>query len=298
MRIPTRNGVGASRVSLPIGPWPTMLDFLLERMPDISREEWLHRFANDLVLNVDAQPVQATQAYTPHTKLYYYRHIANEPVLPQKASIVFEDEHLLVADKPHFMPVTPAGRYVQQSLLVQLKHLTSNDELVPLHRIDRETAGLVMFGKRLQDRDAYHALFRDKEMHKVYEAVAAYDPALELPRVHISRLQQDELFFRTQEVDGEPNSETRIRLLKVEGTRALYQLEPVSGKRHQLRVHMMALGLPLEGDQFYPIVLRGPEDEEDFSKPLQLLAKSVAFTDPVTGEAREFHSALRLSLAL
>ena len=298
MRIPTRNGVGASRVSLPIGPWPTVLDFLLERMPDISREEWLHRFANDLVLNVDAQPVQATQAYTPHTKLYYYRHIANEPVLPQKASIVFEDEHLLVADKPHFMPVTPAGRYVQQSLLVQLKHLTSNDELVPLHRIDRETAGLVMFGKRLQDRDAYHALFRDKEMHKVYEAVAAYDPALELPRVHISRLQQDELFFRTQEVDGEPNSETRIRLLKVEGTRALYQLEPVSGKRHQLRVHMMALGLPLEGDQFYPIVLRGPEDEEDFSKPLQLLAKSVAFTDPVTGEAREFHSALRLSLAL
>jgi tRNA pseudouridine32 synthase/23S rRNA pseudouridine746 synthase len=298
MSIPTRNGVGASRVSLPIGPWPTVLDFLLERMPDISREEWLHRFANDLVLNVDAQPVQATQAYTPHTKLYYYRHIANEPVLPQKASIVFEDEHLLVADKPHFMPVTPAGRYVQQSLLVQLKHLTSNDELVPLHRIDRETAGLVMFGKRLQDRDAYHALFRDKEMHKVYEAVAAYDPALELPRVHISRLQQDELFFRTQEVDGEPNSETRIRLLKVEGTRALYQLEPVSGKRHQLRVHMMALGLPLEGDQFYPTVLRGPDAEEDFSHPLQLLAKSVAFTDPVTGEAREFHSALRLSLAL
>ncbi|MEN9618533.1 MAG: Ribosomal large subunit pseudouridine synthase [Pseudomonadota bacterium] len=298
MSIPTRNGVGASRVSLPIGPWPTVLDFLLERMPDISREEWLHRFANDLVLNVDAQPVQATQAYTPHTKLYYYRHIANEPVLPQKASIVFEDEHLLVADKPHFMPVTPAGRYVQQSLLVQLKHLTSNDELVPLHRIDRETAGLVMFGKRLQDRDAYHALFRDKEMHKVYEAVAAYNPALELPRVHISRLQQDELFFRTQEVDGEPNSETRIRLLKVEGTRALYQLEPVSGKRHQLRVHMMALGLPLEGDQFYPTVLRGPDAEEDFSHPLQLLAKSVAFTDPVTGEAREFHSALRLSLAL
>jgi tRNA pseudouridine32 synthase/23S rRNA pseudouridine746 synthase len=267
-------------------------------MPDISRDEWLHRFANDLVLNVDAQPVQATQAYTPRTKLYYYRHIANEPVLPQKASIVFEDDHLIVADKPHFMPVTPAGRYVQQSLLVQLKHLTGNDDLVPLHRIDRETAGLVMFGKRLSDRDAYHALFRDKAMHKVYEAVAAYNPALELPRVHTSRLQPDELFFRTQEVEGEPNSETRIHLLKTEGTRALYQLEPVSGKRHQLRVHMMALGLPLEGDQFYPTVLRGPDAEEDFSRPLQLLAKSVIFTDPITGEARAFHSALRLSIAL
>ena len=298
MRIPTRNGVGPSRVSLPVGPWPTVLDFLVARMPDISREEWLDQFAQQLVLNEAAQPVAATQAYTPHTKLYYYRHIANEPVLPEKASLVFEDAHLLVADKPHFMPVTPAGRYVQQSLLVQLKHLTGNDDLVPLHRIDRETAGLVLFGKRLQDRDAYHALFRDKTMHKVYEAVAAFNPALELPRVHTSRLQPDELFFRTQEVPGEPNSETRIQLLKTEGTRALYQLEPVTGKRHQLRVHMMALGLPLEGDQFYPTVLRGPDAEEDFSHPLQLLAKSIAFTDPVTGEAREFHSNLRLSITL
>jgi tRNA pseudouridine32 synthase/23S rRNA pseudouridine746 synthase len=298
MRIPTRHGVGASRVSLPVGPWPTVLDFLLERMPDISRDEWLHRFGAGLVLNDDAQPVAATQPYTPHTKLYYYRHIANEPVLPQKARIVFEDAHLIVADKPHFMPVTPAGRYVQQSLLVQLKHLTGNDDLVPLHRIDRETAGLVMFGKRLSDRDAYHALFRDKAMHKVYQAVAAYNPALALPCVRKSRLQPDALFFKTQEVDGEPNSETRISLLKTEGPRALYQLEPISGKRHQLRVHMMALGLPLEGDQFYPTVLRGPDAEEDFSHPLQLLAKRVAFTDPITGEAREFHSALRLSLAL
>jgi tRNA pseudouridine32 synthase/23S rRNA pseudouridine746 synthase len=267
-------------------------------MPDIARDEWLHRFAHSLVLNEEAQPVAATQPYTPHTKLYYYRHIANEPVLTEKARIVFEDAHLIVADKPHFMPVTPAGRYVQQSLLVQLKHLTGNDDLVPLHRIDRETAGLVMFGKRLQDRDAYHALFRDKAMRKVYEAVAAHNPAIELPRVHTSRLHPDELFFRTQEVVGEPNSETHIRLLKTEGTRALYQLEPISGKRHQLRVHMMALGLPLEGDQFYPTVLRGPDAEEDFNHPLQLLAKSVSFTDPITGQAREFHSALRLSIAL
>jgi len=296
MRIPTRNGVGPSCVSLPAGPWSNVLDFLVDRMPDISREEWAERLAHQLVLNEAAEPVAATQPYTPHTKLYYYRHIANEPVLPDKASIVFEDDHLLVADKPHFMPVTPAGRYVQQSLLVQLKHLTGNDDLVPLHRIDRETAGLVMFGKRPQDRDAYHALFRDKEMHKVYHAVAAFRPELALPRVHSSRLVPGEPFFRTQEVSGEANSETRIRLLRVDGSRALYQLEPVSGKRHQLRVHMMALGLPLEGDLFYPTVLRGPDEEEDFSQPLQLLAHSVAFTDPVTGQAREFHSARQLRL--
>jgi tRNA pseudouridine32 synthase/23S rRNA pseudouridine746 synthase len=196
------------------------------------------------------------------------------------------------------MPVTPVGRYVQQSLLVQLKHLTGHDDLVPLHRIDRETAGLVLFGKRLQDRDAYHALFRDKALHKVYEAVAAYNPALELPRFHTSRLQPDEIFFKTQEVAGVPNSETHISLLKKQGTRALYQLQPISGKRHQLRVHMMALGLPLEGDQFYPTVLRGPDAVEDFSNPLQLLAKRVAFTDPVTGEVRAFQSFMRLRIAL
>jgi tRNA pseudouridine32 synthase/23S rRNA pseudouridine746 synthase len=263
-------------------------------MPDVSRDEWLHRFAHGLVLNEVAEPVPATQAYTPHSKLYYYRHIANEPVLPEKANIVFEDDHLIVADKPHFMPVTPAGRYVQQSLLVQLKHLTGNDDLVPLHRIDRETAGLVMFGKRSADRDAYHALFRDKAMHKVYEAVAAYNPSLELPRVHTSRLQPDELFFKTQEVPGEPNSETRISLLKVLGTRALYQLEPISGKRHQLRVHMMALGLPLEGDQFYPTVLRGPDAEEDFSQPLQLLARRITFEDPIRHQTLSFCSARTL----
>ena len=290
--IPTRNGVGASRVSLPIGPWPTVLDFLLERMPDISRDEWLQRFEDQLVLDESGQPIQATQSYTPHTKLYYYRHIANEPVLHQKASIVFEDAHLIVADKPHFMPVTPAGRYVQQSLLVQLKHLTGNDDLVPLHRIDRETAGLVMFGKRLQDRDAYHALFRDKALHKVYEAVAAYNPALPLPRVHFSRLAPDALFFRTQEVAGEPNSETRISLLRVKGTRALYQLEPISGKRHQLRVHMMGLGLPTLHDGIYPQLT--PEGASDFSKPLQLLAKNLGFVDPISGRAMAFESQQRL----
>ena len=296
MRIPTRNGVGPSRVSLPAGPWPTVLDFLLARMPDISRDEWLHRFEHGLVLNEAAQPVAATQAYTPHTKLYYYRRIANEPVLPEKASIVFEDDHLIVADKPHFMPVTPAGRYVQQSLLVQLKHLTGNDDLVPLHRIDRETAGLVLLSKRPEDRNAYQALFRERIVHKTYEAVAARPTGAVLPLVHRSRLVEDARFFRMREVAGEPNSETHVRLLREAGDHALYGLAPVTGKRHQLRVHMLALGTPIEGDQFYPEVRKGPDDAEDFRHPLQLLARSVSFTDPVTCQSRHFTSQRHLSI--
>ena len=294
MPMPTRNGVGPSCVSLPVGPWATVLDFLVERMPGISRQEWTQRLQAQSVLNEQGEPVTVAQAYTPHTRLFYYRHIDNEPELPFEASIVFEDERLLVADKPHFMPVTPAGRYVQQSLLVQLKHRTGCDDLVPLHRIDRETAGLVLFGKRPQDRDAYHALFREQRIHKTYHAVAAYRPTLSWPRVHTSRLVPGEPFFRMQEAPGAANSETRISLLQHQGARALYQLEPLSGKRHQLRVHMMALGLPLEGDLFYPQVRRGPDEPEDFSQPLQLLAQGIAFVDPVTGQDTAFESQLRL----
>jgi tRNA pseudouridine32 synthase/23S rRNA pseudouridine746 synthase len=296
MHIPTRNGVGPSCVSLPAGPWATVLDFLVERMPDITRQTWLERIDCELVLNDAGRPVSADQPFAPHTKLYYYRHIANEPELPAQARIVFEDDHLLVADKPHFMPVTPAGRYVQQSLLVQLKQLTGHNDLAPLHRIDRETAGLVLFGKRLPERDAYHALFRDKHIRKIYHAVAAFNPALTLPCVHTSHLVPGEPFFRMQEAPGPANSETHIRLLHMKGLRALYQLEPITGKRHQLRVHMMALGLPLEGDLFYPTVLRGPDEAENFSQPLQLLAHGIEFTDPHTGQTRQFASQLQLSI--
>jgi tRNA pseudouridine32 synthase/23S rRNA pseudouridine746 synthase len=290
MHIPTRHGVGPTRVFLPAGPWPTVLDFLVDRMPHISRGAWAERLRNQSVLNAEGQPMLLTQPYTPNTRLFYYRHIEDEPHLPEQASIVFEDDHLLVADKPHFMPVTPGGRYVQQSLLVQLKNLTGCDDLAPLHRIDRETAGLVMLGKRPADRDAYHALFRQQHIHKTYHAIAPFRSELTWPRTHTSRLVVGEPFFRMQEVPGGANSETRISLLRTDGSRALYQLEPVSGKRHQLRVHMLALGLPLEGDLFYPEALRGPGAPEDFSQALQLLAQRIAFTDPVTGAERVFDS--------
>ncbi len=298
MPIPTRNGVGPSCVSLPAGPWLTVLDFLVERMPDISRQEWTERLQVRSVLNEQGEPIQAAQAFTPHTRIFYYRHVPNEAKLPFEASIVYEDERLLVADKPHFMPVTPAGRYVQQSLLVQLKNRTGCDELVPLHRIDRETAGLVLFGKRPNERDAYHALFRNQQIHKTYHAVAPYRAEMSWPKVHKSRLVNGEPFFRMQEVPGLANSETRISLLRYEDASGLYQLEPVSGKRHQLRVHMMALGLPLLGDLFYPQVLRAPDDPEDFSQPLQLLAKRISFVDPMTGIEKAFESRLHLLMRL
>ena len=300
-RLPTRHGVSPSVVAVPTAKassrqtMPSVLDFLATRLPGIARSEWAERLAQGLVLLEDGQCAQAAQSCRPGQRLYYYRSLAHEPLLPMQARTVFEDAHLLVVDKPHFMPVTPVGRYVQQSLLVQLKQSTGNDDLVPLHRIDRETAGLVLLGKRLPERDAYHALFRDKAIFKSYLAVAAYRPDAALPPVHTSRMAEDPAhFFKMREIPGMANSETRLQLLRHDGQRGLYQLQPLSGKRHQLRVHMNALGLPIEGDQLYPEVLRGPDAEEDYQNPLQLLAQAIAFTDPVTGEARRFESALQL----
>ncbi len=296
IQLPMRNGVSASVVSVPQGA-PHLLDFLAQRMPGVSRQQWSDRLAQGLVLHENGQAALPDQSCQPGQRLYYYRHLADEPVLPFQAQVLFEDAHLLVVDKPHFMPVTPSGRYVQQSLLVQLKRQTGCADLVPLHRIDRETAGLVLLGKRLQDRDAYHALFRDHQIHKTYHAVAAHAPQLKLPLLYASRLVPGEPFFRTQEVPGPANSETRIALLHTDGQRALYALEPISGKRHQLRVQMNALGIPIEGDPFYPTVLRGPDAPEDFGQPLQLLAKSLRFTDPITGYARAWTSGLHLTLS-
>ena len=162
--------------------------------------------------------------------------------------------------------------------------------------IDRETAGLVLLSKRPEERSAYQALFRDRVVQKTYEAVAARPTRASLPLVHRSRLEEDVQFFRMREVAGKPNSETHVRLLREAGDHALYGLAPVTGKRHQLRVHMLALGTPIEGDQFYPEVLKGPDDEEDFRHPLQLLARSVSFADPVTAQSRHFTSQRHLSI--
>ncbi len=296
-QMPVRNGVSASVVAVPAGHWPSLLDFLAQRMPGIPRSEWAQRLSQGLVLQESGQSAQADQPCQAGQRFFYYRNVTDEPLLPMSAAVLFEDDHLLVADKPHFMPVTPSGPYVQQCLLVQLKRLTGLDDLVPLHRIDRETAGLVLLGKRLHEREAYHALFREHHIRKYYLAVAAHAPDLQLPRTYSSRLVEDPAhFFKMREAPGDVNSETRIALLQHRDGRALYQLEPITGKRHQLRVHMNALGIPIEGDQFYPHVLRGPDEPEDFTCPLQLLAHAVHFTDPVTKALREFKSQLNLTL--
>jgi len=294
--LPLLDGVSASRVALPPGPWPTVLEFLCERFPHIDKMQWQERMAQQKVLQHDGFALSANAPYQPHQTIFYYRQVDSEAALPVDAHVLFEDAHVVVADKPHFMPVTPSGPYVQRSLLVQLKRTTGCDALTPIHRIDRETAGLVVFCKQPAERTQYHALFKQQRVSKCYEAVAPYLEDLATPHVHKSRLEEDTRFFLSREVAGEPNSETRISLLRRLQNMALYQLEPVTGRRHQLRLHMLSLGIPIAGDQFYPTVKKGPRAQEDFGLPLQLLARRICFTDPVTGQLRDWRSQRQLQL--
>ena len=301
--IPALNGVAASCVALPpmkAAPWATVLDFLAQRMPAVQRADWARRLDSGQVLAEDGTALALQAPYRGGTRIYYYREVPDEVPVPFEENVLYQDAHLVVADKPHFLPVTPGGRYVQQTLLVRLQRRLNMPQLAPLHRIDRETAGLVLFAVQPAERGAYHALFSGRTMHKRYEAIAPHTAAFDWPQTRISRLEEHPCdFFRMREVEtsdkAAANSKTHIDQLERRGPWACYGLEPVTGKRHQLRVHMEAMGLPIVGDQLYPSVMHGPDDLENFSEPLRLLARSMRFTDPITGQTRHFESQRQLA---
>ena len=286
--LPTKNGVGPSCVGLPAGNWRSITDFLVERFPAITREVWLERMAHQLVMDEFGGLVTPERPYPGPMRIYYYRAVDVEARIPFEEAVLYQDDHLVVADKPHFLPVTPSGHYLQETLLVRLKKRLGIDTLIPIHRIDRETAGLVLFSTQPDERNAYQAMFRDHAVTKHYEAIAPWRQDLTWPIIRKSRIVEDEPFFRQREVPGQPNSETHMDVIEKSGGLARYALSPVTGKKHQLRVHMNALDLPILNDRMYPPVAETPDD--DYRLPLQLLAKSIAFTDPVTGQARHFQS--------
>jgi len=281
-----------SRLQLPPGDWPSLLEGLCARFPRIDRAQWADRFARGRVQDAQGRALAPDQAWQVGLEIVYFREVADEPVIPFAEAIVHQDAHLLVADKPHFLPVTPAGAYVRETLLARLVARTGNRDLVPLHRLDRLTAGLVLFSTRPDTRDAYQRLFRERRIEKVYDALAPALPHLAFPLERHTRLAPGEPFFRMAEVPGEPNARTRIEVIDGNGPAWHYRLHPVTGRKHQLRVHMAGLGAPILGDDLYPQLFAGaPADA-----PLQLLAKELTFDDPLTGQRRTFTSGLSLRL--
>jgi len=294
-RFPPRDGVPASRLQLPQGPWATVFDGLVAHFPQIGVLIWRDRIERGRVLDAQGEPVTAQTPYRLGAEIGYYREVVDEPVIDAVERILHVDAHLVVADKPHGLPVAPTGAFVTQTLLTRLVATLGNADLVPLHRIDRGTAGLVLFSADPASRAAYQAPFRESRITKTYEALAPPLPGLVFPMTRHSRIERGEPFFRMAEVDGTPNSETHIDV-RERGTRTWrYALSPVSGRKHQLRVHMAALGAPILHDPWYPTL---QDDVDDTRPPLQLLARALAFDDPLDGRPRRFESEFRLSESL
>jgi tRNA pseudouridine32 synthase/23S rRNA pseudouridine746 synthase len=287
--LPVVDGVAPSRQTLPAGGWETVLDFLAERHASVGADAWAARMRKGEVADETGARLTPSSPYRAGACVFYYREPEEEPRVPFEEHVLHRDAHLLVADKPHFLPVTPAGRYLRETLLVRLKRLTGERHLVPVHRIDRETAGLVVFSVEPSTRGAYASLFQRREVTKVYHALAPANDSLDFPVTRRSRIVAGEPFFRMREAEGEPNSETRVALIARAGAESLYEARPLTGRKHQVRLHLAALGIPVTGDRLYPEVLP-PSAPEDFDAPLKLLARSVSFRDPLTGRERHFES--------
>ena len=290
--LPLRDGVAPSYLWLQdaAGSWSNMLDFLAARFPGVTAEVWRQRMARGEVVNQDGVALTPASPYRRGDCIFYYRDLeGSEAPIPFTEQILHQDAHLLVVDKPHFVPVIPTGRFLHESLLVRLKKKTGLADLTPIHRLDRETAGVIIFSHNPASRGVYQAMFQQRTMDKTYEALAGMLEGRSFPFVHRSRMVDADKFFLMREEEGEPNSETQVDLIERRGALGLYRLNPVTGRKHQLRVHMAALGVPIVNDNFYPhVVPSGMADNYD--APLKLLARSIAFTDPLSGDVRYFES--------
>jgi tRNA pseudouridine32 synthase/23S rRNA pseudouridine746 synthase len=277
----------------PAGAWVAVRDHLVARFagaiaaPQVDAMLRAGRF-----MGTDG-PVEPDMPYRPGLFVWFHRDFVPEGRVPFEIGVVHRNERILVVDKPHFLATTPRGRHITDTAQARLRRDLELPELQPAHRLDRLTAGLVLFVLRAEDRGAYQTLFRDRLVRKEYEAVAPHDPAVTLPVTVRSRIEKERGVLAAREVPGEPNSESRVELLGHRGGYGRYRLLPVTGRTHQLRVHLNSLGLPVLNDPVYPLIRQAGPD--DYARPLQLLAKVLEFTDPVTGEPYRFESRLRLA---
>ncbi|OYD71593.1 pseudouridine synthase [Rhodococcus sp. OK302] len=308
--LPVKNGVGPTRLRIPAsGPWATIAEYVVAKFDHLDSENLYRRFDDGEFVGIDGYSICRSTELSAHQFVWYYRELPAEDPVPFHEEILHVDDDLVVIDKPHFLPTTPSGRYLRESALVRLRVRLDNPDLTPIHRLDRGTAGLVMFSARPATRGAYQSLFEKRQVSKVYEAVSARPPTWdqdapaldgrEVPLVYSNHITARRGELRVVvDASREPNAET---LIEVQGTgvsasgRTVLQtvLRPHSGRMHQLRVHLAALGAGILGDRRYPDLL--PDAPDDHSLPLQLLARELEFTDPLSGRPRRFVTRRTLS---
>ncbi len=298
--LPVRDGVGATRLHVPMsGEWPTVGAYMIERFFHLDPEGLLSRFDRGEIVARDGRPLTRETPLGVEEFIWYYRDPPVETYLPLEIEVLHQDADLVVIDKPHFLPTIPGGKFLQNSALIRLRNLLGNDELAPIHRLDRATAGVLMFSARPQTRAPYQLMFEKRQVQKVYEAVSARPAEWDASRFplvyrnHIVKL-RNELKVKVDD-QREPNAETQIDLIDADERVVHTLLRPHSGKMHQLRVHLAALGLGILNDPFYP-ELRG-EAPDDLDRPMQLLARELHFVDPLSGASRMFSTTRTLQEA-
>jgi tRNA pseudouridine32 synthase/23S rRNA pseudouridine746 synthase len=291
--LPDRDGIGPTRVRLrgsagrsgaTRGELVHVLDELAERFGPEAATKVL---AGEVVC-ADGSAVTEATVLPRDAHVYLYRELPIEAVVPFEIPVLYRDDDIVVVDKPHFLATMPRGGHVAQTALVRLRRELELPELSPAHRLDRLTAGVLLFTARREVRGAYQTMFARGEVSKTYLARAGVDPVLEFPLTLRSRIIKQRSHLQASEEPGEPNAETLVDYLGD----GVYRLTPTTGRTHQLRVHMASLGLPIINDSLYPNVIDVASD--DFSLPLQLLAHTLAFDDPLRGDSRVFVSARTL----
>ncbi|MEV7974683.1 RluA family pseudouridine synthase [Streptomyces sp. NPDC086519] len=288
--LPQRQGVDPVRVRLPFcDGWATVGEYLVARLSGAGPGVVAEMLGSGLVVGADGNPVAAHTPYSPGRYLWFHRDLPPEVPVPFPLDVVHRDDHLVVVDKPHFLATTPRGSHVTETVLARLRRELGIPGLGAAHRLDRLTAGLVLLVVRPEERGTYQTLFSERRVRKEYEAIAPYDPSLAVPRTVRSRILKERGVPAAREIDGEPNAETLVELVERRADLGRYRLTPHTGQTHQLRVHMSALGVPILGDPLYPVVT-GPVPDGDFRRPLQLLARRLEFTDPVTGVEHRLRS--------
>ncbi|MBK3642294.1 RluA family pseudouridine synthase [Streptomyces sp. MBT33] len=280
--LPQRDGVDPVRVRLPVEAMSaTVRDHLVMRLA-AGAEVIDGMMDAGLIVDAAGHPVPRDMAYVPGMYVWFHRQLPDEERVPFTVDVVYQDEHVVVADKPHFLATTPRGCHVAETALARLRRQLGIPTLSAAHRLDRLTAGVLLFIVRREERGVYQSLFRDRQVAKEYEAVAPYNPCLDLPRTVRSRIVKERGVMAARQIEGEPNAITQVELLERRNDLARYRLTPCTGQTHQLRVQMSSLGVPILGDPLYPVVT-DPVATGDFRRPLQLLARTLEFTDPVTG---------------
>lgn len=264
-----------------------MRDFLVDRLPRLSAPRIDEMFGDQVWHDGTGRPLELAAAYLPHQFIWFHRDLPDEVPVPWEPEVLFRDDRIVVVDKPHFLAAIPRGNHIQQTVVVKLRQTLGLPELGPAHRLDRNTAGVMLCTTQRRWRGAYQQVFAHRGVDKRYLAVAPLRDDLVNPhevRSHI--VKERGQLQAVQSLDVEPNAHTTVTLLEDRGDLGLYEAIPHTGRTHQIRLHFHLLGIPIVDDPLYPQVLDTPI--HDFSRPLQLLAADLGFDDPVDGARRSF----------